>query len=88
MKKYCILYTKLAPITRLQINAQKDLLELLKTLFKKMEGSGSLNEKLNTFLFTYRNTPQSTTMEDIICPWYNWYFTHGTFNEQKIKFKT
>ena len=82
MKKYCILHTKLAPITRLQINAQKDLLELLKTLFKKMEGLGSLNEKLNTFLFTYRNTPQSTTIYYIL------YFTHGTFNEQKIKFKT
>ena len=26
-----------------------------------MEVSGSLNEKLNTFLFTYRITPQSTT---------------------------
>ena len=26
-----------------------------------MEGSICLNEKLNTFLFTYRITPQSTT---------------------------
>ena len=26
-----------------------------------MEGSGSLNEKLNTFLFRYRITPQGTT---------------------------
>ena len=26
-----------------------------------MEGSGCLNEKLNTFLFTYRITPQSST---------------------------
>ena len=26
-----------------------------------MEGSENLNEKLNTFLFTYRITPQSNT---------------------------
>ena len=26
-----------------------------------MEGSGSLNEKLNTFSLTYRITPRSTT---------------------------
>ena len=36
-----------------------------------MEGSGSLNEKLNTFLFTYRITPQRITI----------------LNKQKIKFK-
>ena len=31
-----------------------------KNTFRKMEGPGSLNEKLNTFLFTYRIAPQST----------------------------
>ena len=31
-----------------------------KNTFRKMEGSGSSNEKLNTSLFTYRITPRST----------------------------
>ena len=42
-----------------------------------MKGSGSSNEKLNTLLFTYRITPQSTTG---VSP--------AELNEQKIKFKT
>ena len=40
------------------MDAKEDLLELLKTLLEKWKGS--LNEILNTFLFTYRITPQST----------------------------
>ena len=48
------------PIVSLQMDAQKDLLELLNT-YRKMEVSGSLHKKLNTFLFTYRITPQSTS---------------------------
>ena len=48
------------PIMSLQMDAQKDLLELLNT-YRKMEVSGSLHKKLNTFLFTYRITPQSTS---------------------------
>ena len=34
---------------------------IYKQRIRKMDGSGSLNEKLNTFLFTYRITFQSTT---------------------------
>ena len=48
-----------------------------KNTFRKMKGSGSLNEKLNKFLFTYRITPQSTPG---VSP--------AELNEQKIKFKT
>ena len=33
------------------------LVRTFKNTFRKMEGSGSLNEKLNTFSFTYRITP-------------------------------
>ena len=37
------------------------LIRTFKSTFRKMEGSVSLNEKLNIFLFRYRITPQSTT---------------------------
>ena len=38
MKKNSILHIKSAPYHRLQIDAQKDLLELLKTLSEKLKG--------------------------------------------------
>lgn len=36
-------------------------MERIKNTFRKMEGSGSLNEKLNAFMFMYRITVQSAT---------------------------
>ena len=51
--------SNLPPVIWLQTNAQKIL--RLKNTFRKMEWSGSLNKKLNTFLLTYRIISQNTT---------------------------
>ena len=61
MKKNSILYIKSAPYHRATNRCTERLVRTFKNTFRKIERSGSLNEKLNTFLFTYRITPQSTT---------------------------
>ena len=43
-----------------QMDCAERLVRTFKNTFRKMEGSGGLNEKLNRFLFTHKITSQST----------------------------
>ena len=61
MKKNGILHIKSAPYHLATHGCTERLVRTFKNTFRKMEGSVSLNEKLKTFLFTCRITPQSTT---------------------------
>ena len=61
MKKNSILHIKSAPYHPVRNGCVERLVRTFKNTFRKVEVSGSLNEKLNTFLFAYRITPQSTT---------------------------
>ena len=59
---FCISILLPAPPYHLTANVcAEKLVRTFKNTFRKMEGSGSLNEKLNTFSLTYRITPRSTT---------------------------
>ena len=60
MKKNGILHIKSAPYHPATNGCAGRLARTFKDIFRKMEGSGSLKEKLNTFLFTYKITSQST----------------------------
>ena len=75
MKKNGILHIKSATYYPAANACAEKLGRTFKKNFRKMEEPGSFNEKLNVFLFRYRTK----------C---SWHFTHQTFNEQKVKFKT
>ena len=57
IKKNGILHIKFAPYHPATNRCAERVARTFKNTFRKMEGSGSLNEKLNTFLFRYRITP-------------------------------
>ena len=61
MKKNGILHVKSTPYHPATNGCAERLVRTFKNTFRKIEGSGSLNEKLNTFLITYKITAQSTT---------------------------
>ena len=61
MKKNVVLHVKSTPYHPATNECAERLVRTFKNTFRKIEGSGSLNEKLNTFFLTYKITAQSTT---------------------------
>ena len=62
MKRNSILHIKSAPYHLVTNGWTGRLVRHFRNTFRKMEGSGSLKEKLNVFLFMYRITAQSATV--------------------------
>ena len=56
MRRSGILHIKSAPYDPATNGCTEIIVRTFKNTFRKMEWSGSLNEKLNTFLFTYKIT--------------------------------
>ena len=61
MKKNGTLHIKSAPYHPTTNGCADRLVRTFKNTFRKLEGSGSIYEKIKTVLFTYWITPQSTT---------------------------
>ena len=57
-KKNGILHITSAPYHLTTNGSAERLVQTFKNTFRKMEGSGSLNEKLNMFLFRYKIRPK------------------------------